>query len=167
VDTLALIDELESLVEGGGSLLVSSQVRVEREDLLSLLGELRSTYRAELDEARALTAEPGDPLAEARRECELLLRAAREQAELEIADSRIERIADRRAGEVLHRARRHAFEIGHETDRWVDEILGTLEPNLDKFIGAVRHGRVRLHERSSKESVRAAHGIEPPGQVAA
>src|SRR4029077_588613 len=98
------------LVGEGRSLFVNRQIRLEREDLLSLLDELRSAYGTELAEARMLAAEEGDPLAEARRERELILRAAHERAELETAPSRIERIAARRANELLYRARKQAFE---------------------------------------------------------
>ena len=41
-----------------------------------------------------------------------------------------------------------------EMEDWADGILSTLEVNLDKFLGAVRRGRERLHERS-QESVMA------------
>ena len=36
---------------------------------------------------------------------------------------------------------------------WADQILSTLESNLDKFLGAVRRGRERLHERSQESVV--------------
>ena len=41
---------------------------------------------------------------------------------------------------------------------WADGILSTLEVNLDKFLGAVKRGRERLHERS-QESVVAGVGV--------
>ena len=43
---------------------------------------------------------------------------------------------------------------------WADSILSTLEVNLDKFLGAVKRGRERLHERS-QETVVA--GVGAPG----
>jgi len=36
---------------------------------------------------------------------------------------------------------------------WADSILSTLEVNLDKFLGAVKRGRERLHERSQETVV--------------
>jgi hypothetical protein len=46
---------------------------------------------------------------------------------------------------------------------WADSILSTLEVNLDKFLGAVKRGRERLHERS-QETVVAGVGptTQPP-----
>jgi hypothetical protein len=45
---------------------------------------------------------------------------------------------------------------------WADSILSTLEVNLDKFLGAVKRGRERLHERS-QETVVA--GVAAPGST--
>ena len=44
---------------------------------------------------------------------------------------------------------------------WADSILSTLEVNLDKFLGAVKRGRERLHERS-QETVVAGVGRADP-----
>jgi hypothetical protein len=43
---------------------------------------------------------------------------------------------------------------------WADNILASLEVNLDKFLSAVKRGREKLHERS-QETVVA--GIGPGG----
>jgi hypothetical protein len=50
---------------------------------------------------------------------------------------------------------------------WADSILSTLETNLDKFLGAVKRGRERLHERSQESvvagvSMDGGNGAEPP-----
>src|SRR6266566_3938364 len=49
-----------------------------------------------------------------------------------------------------------------EAKRESDGILSTLEVNLDKFLGAVKRGRERLHERS-QEHVMA--GAQADGDV--
>ena len=36
---------------------------------------------------------------------------------------------------------------------WADNILSTLEVNLEKFLTAIRRGRERLHERSQETVV--------------
>jgi len=66
----------------------------------------------------------------------------------------------RRLRQLVEEARRDARETRLEMEDWADGILSTLEVNLDKFLGAVRRGRERLHERS-QETVVA--GIAAPG----
>ena len=61
-------------------------------------------------------------------------------------------MAERQAEEILQQARRQAHELQVDVDEWADAILSTLELNLERFCGAVRRGRERLLERSSKES---------------
>ena len=62
------------------------------------------------------------------------------------------KLAERQAQDIVEDARRQARETRLEMEDWADQILSTLETNLDKFLGAVRRGRERLHERS-QESV--------------
>src|SRR6266566_3504202 len=58
---------------------------------------------------------------------------------------------------IVDESRRQARETRLEMEDWADSILSTLEVNLDKFLGAVKRGRERLHERS-QESVIAGVG---------
>ena len=46
---------------------------------------------------------------------------------------------------------------------WADSILSTLEVNLDKFLGAVRRGRERLHERSQETVVAGIGPVDRDG----
>jgi hypothetical protein len=70
------------------------------------------------------------------------------------------KLAERQAQDILEDARRQARETRLEMEDWADSILSTLEVNLDKFLGAVKRGRERLHERS-QETVVA--GVGAPG----
>jgi hypothetical protein len=72
----------------------------------------------------------------------------------------IVKLAERQAQEIIDEARRSARQTRLEMEDWADSILSTLEVNLDKFLGAVKRGRERLHERS-QETVVA--GIAAPG----
>src|SRR5256885_16925707 len=74
------------------------------------------------------------------------------------SQTEIVKLAERQAQEIVEDARRQARETRLEVEDWADSILSTLEVNLDKFLGAVRRGRERLHERS-QESVMAGAGI--------
>ena len=82
-----------------------------------------------------------------------ILGEAREQAVREASQTEIAKLAERQAQEVVEEARRQARETRLEMEDWADSILSTLEVNLDKFLGAVRRGRERLHERSQETVV--------------
>jgi hypothetical protein len=111
---------------------------------------------------RWIVKERQEMLAEAKRECDRILGEAREQAVREASQTEIVKLAERQAQDIIDEARRSARETRLEMEDWADSILSTLEVNLDKFLGAVKRGRERLHERS-QETVVA--GIAAPGST--
>ena len=103
-------------------------------------------------------------LAEAKRECDRLIGEAREQAMREASQTEIVKLAERQSQDIVEEARRDARETRLEMEDWADGILSTLEVNLDKFLGAVRRGRERLHERSQETVVAGIGPIDRDGR---
>jgi hypothetical protein len=153
VGVLALLDRLERLVETGRRLPGVGQVRVGRAEIEELLADLRASVGVEGRDARWLVQHRYEVLGEAARECDRLLMDVREKAALE--QRQIVPLAERRADAVLAAARKQAFELAYEVEQWAEATFGNLDHNLTKFVGAVRNGRRRFHERSSKESALA------------
>jgi len=148
-----LLGRLEEILADAKAIPLSNQVRLDPERLLGLLDELRERLPSEVAEARWLVREREDVLAEASRESERLLLEARARAGTVRSEATEARLAQEQAEEILRRARRAAFEISDEVERWADELLSLLENNLERYTLAVRRGRERALERSSKESV--------------
>ena len=148
-----LLGRLEEVVAHAKGVPLSGQARLDPDEFSGLLAELRACLSSEVSEARWLVREREDVLAEASRESERLLLEARARAGTLRSGGAIARLAEEQAEEILRSARRAAFEIGDGVERWADELLSLLESNLEKFSLAVRRGRERALERSSKESV--------------
>jgi len=79
-------------------------------------------------------------LAEAREECDRLA------GEQEIAKR-----AERQADDIIKDAEAREREIRFGAEDYADEVLGTLEGSLDKFLSAVQRGRERLQGRQQRE----------------
>src|ERR687885_368472 len=141
MDVLVLIDKLDDLVHNAKAVPLTDQVRIDREEIYDILDQMRATIPEEIKQARWIVKERQEMLAE-----------AREQAVREASQTEIVKLAERQAQEIVDDARREAREQRLETEDWIDGMLSTLENNLDKFLGAVKRGRERLHERS-QESV--------------
>jgi F0F1-type ATP synthase membrane subunit b/b' len=132
----------------------------ERQEMLAeakrecdrLLGEAREQAQREASQTE-IVKERQEMLAEAKRECDRLLGEAREQAQREASQTEIVKLAERQAQDIVEESRRQARETRLEMEDWADSILSTLEVNLDKFLGAVKRGRERLHERSQETVV--------------
>ena len=153
MDVLGLIDELEACLADAPLVPLSGQARVEREEIAAILDRIRARLPVEAKDARRTLKQREELLAEARRECERLLDSGQARAARETSPAAVERLADRQAAALLADARRTGRRLRAEMDEWLDEILETLEANLDRFLEAAQRGRGRMHERSSKESV--------------
>jgi len=89
-------------------------------------------------------------LAEAKREAERIVREAREQQARLISDEEVTKQAERAADEIVEDARTREREIRLGAEDYADEILNTLEVNLQKFLAAVQRGRDRLAGREEE-----------------
>src|SRR5215207_7425126 len=167
MDVLVLIDKLDDLVHNAKAVPLTDQVRIDREEIYEILDQMRATIPEEIKQARWIVKERQEMLAEAKRECDRILGEAREQAAREASQTEIVKLAERQAQEIIDESRRQARETRLEMEDWADSILSTLEVNLDKFLGAVKRGRERLHERSQETVVAGVAQLVFGGDLAA
>jgi vacuolar-type H+-ATPase subunit H len=90
-------------------------------------------------------------LAEAKREAERVVKEARDEQTRLISEEEIVKQAERQAEEIVEDARAREREIRLGAEDYADDILNTLEVNLQKFIAAVQRGRDRLQGREEAE----------------
>jgi F0F1-type ATP synthase membrane subunit b/b' len=153
MDVLVLIDKLDDVVHNARTVPLTDQVRIDREEIYDILDQMRATIPEEIKQARWIVKERQEMLAEAKRECDRMLGEAREQAVREASQTEIVKLAERQAPDIIDDSRRQARETKLEMEDWADNILSTLEVNLEKFLTAIRRGRERLHERSQETVV--------------
>ena len=106
MDVLVLIDKLDELVATAKNVPMTDQVRIDREELLEIIDQMRSTIPEEIKQARWIVKERQEMLAEAKREAERLISEAREQAEREASQQEVVKLAERQAHELLEQAPR-------------------------------------------------------------
>jgi cell division septum initiation protein DivIVA len=144
MDVLVLIDKLDDLVHNAKGVMMTDQVRVDKEEIYDILDQMRATIPEEIKQARWIVKERQEMLAEAKREAERVVKEARERQERLISEEEVYKQAERAAEDIIEDARSREREIRLGAEDYADEILGTLETNLSKFIGAVQRGRDRL-----------------------
>src|SRR5262249_41243241 len=150
MDVLVLIDKLDDVVHNARPVPLTDQVRVDREEIYDLLDQMRATIPEEIKQARWIVKERQEMLAEAKREAERIVREAREQQARLISDEEVTKQAERAADEIVEDARTREREIRLGAEDYADEILNTLEVNLQKFLAAVQRGRDRLAGREDE-----------------
>ena len=159
MDVLVLIDKLDDLVHNARPVPLTDQVRVDREEIYDLLDQMRATIPEEIKQARWIVKERQEMLAEAKREAERIVREARDQQQRLVSQEEVTKQAERAAEEIVEDANARAREIRLGAEDYADEILNTLEVNLQKFLAAVQRGRDRLAGRD--EEAADVETIEP------
>lgn len=86
-------------------------------------------------------------LAEAKREAERIVAEAKDKQAQLVSQEEVVKQAERLAEDIVEEARTREREIRLGAEDYADEILSTLEVNLQKFIGAVSRGRDKLQGR--------------------
>ena len=153
MDVLVLIDKLDDAIHNGKPVPLTDQVRVEREEIYDILDQMRATVPEEIKQARWIVKERQEMLAEAKREAERIIREARDQQERLINQQEVVRLAERQAEDIIEEARSREREIRLGAEDYADDILNTLEVNLQKFTAAVQRGRERLAGREQSAEV--------------
>src|ERR1700745_49452 len=144
MDVLVLIDKLDDLVHNAKSIMMTDQVRVDKEEIYDILDQMRATIPEEIKQARWIVKERQEMLAEAKKEAERIIKDARERQEQLAGEGEVTKPAERAAGDNVQDVRARGGEIGLGAEDYADEILNTLEVTLSKFIAAVQRGRERL-----------------------
>src|SRR5215469_14125662 len=144
MDVLVLIDKLDDLVHNAKPVPLTDQVRLDKEEVYDILDQMRATIPEEIKQARWIVKERQEMLAEAKREAERVVKEARERQDRLVSQEEVTKEAQRAAEEIIDEAHAREREIRLGAEDYADEILGTLEVNLSKFIAAVQRGRDRL-----------------------
>ncbi len=151
MDVLVLIDKLDDLVHNAKPVPLTDQVRVDREEIFDLLDQMRATIPEEIKQARWIVKERQEMLAEAKREAERTIKEARDQQASLVSQEEVTKQAERQAEEIIEEARAREREIRLGAEDYADEILNTLQVNLEKFLAAVQRGRERLAGKDREE----------------
>src|SRR4030081_2590410 len=151
MDVLVLIDKLDDLVHNAKKVPLTDEVRVDREQIYDILDQMRATIPEEIKQARWIVKERQEMLAEAKREAERIMSEARERQDRMISQEEITKQAERAAEDIIEEARAREREIRLGAEDYADDILNTLEVNLQKFTAAVQRGRDRLQGREEAE----------------
>lgn len=147
MDVLVLIEKLDDVIHDARSAPFSGDVKVNKEEMYDLLDQMRATIPEEIKQARWIVKERQEMLAEAKREAERIVAEAKDKQAQLVSQEEVVKQAERLAEDIVEEARTREREIRLGAEDYADEILSTLEVNLQKFIGAVQRGRDKLQGR--------------------
>jgi cell division septum initiation protein DivIVA len=151
VDVLVLIDKLDDLIHNAKQIPLTDNVRVDKEEIYDLLDQMRATIPEEIKQARWIVKERQEMLAEAKREAERIVKEAGDEQLRLVSEQEVVKQAENHAEDIIEEARAREREIRLGAEDYADDILNTLEVNLEKFLAAVQRGRDRLAGRDHEQ----------------
>lgn len=151
MDVLVLIDKLDDLIHNAKQIPLTDNVRVDKEEIYDLLDQMRATIPEEIKQARWIVKERQEMLAEAKREAERIVKEAGDEQLRLVSEQEVVKQAENHAEDIIEEARAREREIRLGAEDYADDILNTLEVNLEKFLAAVQRGRDRLAGRDHEQ----------------
>jgi F0F1-type ATP synthase membrane subunit b/b' len=134
MDLTARLTELEEMVRDAKSMPLSSSALLNRDEVLDLIEDLKSSLPDEIKQARWVVKDREELLAKARRDAEAMVEQARaEQLRLASHEAVMQRAKDE-AERIVQEAEEDARRLRLEAEDYVDAKLAQLEGTLQKIL---------------------------------
>lgn len=144
-EAMELIEMMYSTVAEAKSVpLAAGRCMVERDDMLSMLEELRDNLPREMEEARRLWEAKDEFIASAKREAEQIRLDAEQKARQIVEEEEIVRLAKIRADELVQTATNKQAELFQVVNVRIDQTVAQGESALSKALDEVRSLRYQL-----------------------
>ena len=134
MDLTTRIQELEDMVRDAKSMPLSSSALLNRDEVLELIDELKTSLPDEIKQARWVVKDREELLAKARRDAEAMVEQARaEQLRLASHEAVVQRANDE-SERIAQQAEDDARKLRLEAEDYVDAKLAQLENALQKIL---------------------------------
>jgi len=168
MDVQDRLNELTAMVRSAKAMPMSASCLVNRAQMLEILERMRKTLPANLHDAQALLTDREAVLADARRQGQAIVEAARTERDRLIEQTEVLVAARARGATVTAEARAESSRLLADSDGYVDRRLAEFEVVLAQLAAQVNNGRRRLATRAeaglapaAETEDEAAHGAAP------
>ena len=163
-DAEAFMRRALDIIASAPNMPLSSTPRIDRDEIIEIIGEALARLPEELRQARWMLREKQDFVNKARREAEEIIEAARVQAERMVQRTEVVRAAESRARMVVENAEADARRLRMETEDFLDQRLGSFEILLDRLMKTVATGRQRL-SIGNRSDLDEPQPTDPSGEI--
>ena len=162
MDITARIQQVEELVREAKSMPLSTSVLINREEVLELIQEMRSSMPEEIKQARWVVKDREELLSKARRESESLTEQARAEQSRMLAEETVVVEAQAEAERIVAEARDQARQIRLEAEDYVDGKLAQFDAAIQRIHEAVLGSaesltKVRGQVEAGRQKLRGSH----------
>ena len=142
MEILQLVDEIEDVVEKSYSLF--GYTITHKEDLLTMIDEIRLKMPDELKQARWVKEERDRIIAEAKAEADKIVKDTQDKVIALIDEHEITRSAKEKANAILDEARRQEAEMHRNAIAYADSLLERIDKTSSVVLDEIRESRRQL-----------------------
>ncbi|MGE5620396.1 MAG: hypothetical protein ACM3US_14210 [Sphingomonadaceae bacterium] len=135
---LALLDDLEAIIEKGARIPFSSMVLIDRDVYLDSVDAIRIALPEAVVQAERIVRDKERLIAQAEAEAERITSLAREQAAFLISERQLLRAAELQSEAILNTAREDAKEIVASAQKYVGDLLAQMEAEAARILAEIR-----------------------------
>ena len=161
-----IIGALYDLVQDARSMpLAADKCIIERDRVLDMLDEIIAELPGELKQSRTIVESRNELISQARREAEVIVRQAQEQAKQMVTKEAIYAEAKRRSEEMVGQTQNRIAQLRKAGNEYMDDALRSTEETMMKALEEVRQTRMKFrtiteNQEKRKEQPKAAADIE-------
>jgi vacuolar-type H+-ATPase subunit H len=145
VDALERIDEIIATVENARAVPMSRNCLIDRQELISVLEELRVELPVELRRAANLLEERDKILDAGKREADRIIAEGEQEHARLVSVHEVVVSAEHEANRIISEARQEAQRLRDEVDDYVDTALANFEQFLTRALASIERGRDKMH----------------------
>ena len=144
-NTEDIIGALYDMVQDARSMpLAADKCILERDRVLDMLDEIIAQLPSELKQSRTIVESRNELISQARREAEVILRQAQDQAKQMVTKEAIYVEAKRRAEELVGQTQERINALKKASNQYMDDTLRQTEEVIAEALANVRDTRVKF-----------------------
>jgi len=161
-----IIGALYDMVQDARSMpLAADKCILERDRILDMLDEIIAQLPSELKQSRTIVESRNELISQARREAEMIMRQAQEQAKQMIAKEAIYVEAKRRAEELVGQTQERIAALKKASNEYMDDALRQTEEVIAESLANVRDTRMKFRAVTDAQEQRKPITPAPAPEV--
>ena len=156
-DVLALLEELEEIVDRSPKIPMTGKVLVDDNALFEIIDRMRTSLPEEIRNAKWVLTERQKLLDEAHAEAERILERGKSYIEKMAEENEVAKQAQAYAEDIARQAQTYAKEVKFGAMQYADEMLQQVEKNVTETLQAIRKNREELRNLAKREQREKGH----------
>lgn len=154
-NTEDIIGALYDLVQDARSMpLAADKCVLERDRVLDMLDEIIAQLPGELKQSRTIVESRNELISQARREAEVIIRQAQEQAKQMVTKEAVFIEAKRRSEELVQQTQNRIDELKKVSNDYMDDALRRTEEVISQSLDNIRDTRVKFRALTEAQKQR-------------